>query len=189
LFDIISGTLRHAWDFRAGRLPQRAQVEALLPLVGWHKVRWKGASIELPQQGMELDFGGFGKEYAADRAATLLQEHGVRHGMVNLGGDIRLMGPQPDGHPWRLVLTFSDESVRERLAGMTLLRVDVTANNEQDRALMRKYSLFGPPALLFFAPAGEELSEARVIGFQNAGAFRAHLDRIPASGAVKVSQN
>lgn len=102
LFDITSGTLRQAWDFRAGRLPQRAQVEALLPLVGWHKVRWKGASIELPLQGMELDFGGFGKEYAADRAATLLQEHGVRHGMVNLGGDIRLVGPQPDGHPWRL---------------------------------------------------------------------------------------
>lgn len=86
-------------------------------------------------------------------------------------------------------LTFSDASVRERLAGMTLLRVDVTANNEQDRALMRKYQLFGPPALLFFAPAGGELSESRVIGFQNAEAFRAHLDRIPASGAVKVSQN
>jgi thiol:disulfide interchange protein DsbD len=86
-------------------------------------------------------------------------------------------------------LTFTDESVRQRLAGMTLLRADVTANNEQDRALMRKYSLFGPPALLFFAPAGGELSEARVIGFQNAEAFRAHLDRIPASGALRISQN
>jgi thiamine biosynthesis lipoprotein len=51
---------------------------------------------------MELDFGGFGKEYAADRAATLLQQLGVRSGLVNLGGDIRLVGPRPDGSAWRL---------------------------------------------------------------------------------------
>jgi thiol:disulfide interchange protein DsbD len=79
-------------------------------------------------------------------------------------------------------LTFSDEAVRQRLAGVTLLRVDVTANNAQDKALMRKYGLFGPPALLFFAPAGNELGEARVVGFQDAEAFRQHLDQFKLSG-------
>ena len=102
LFDATSGTLRKAWDFRAKRLPEPAQLQALLPLVGWQHVRWKDRHIELPIAGMELDFGGFGKEYAADRAATLLQEHGVRHGMVNLGGDIRLVGPRPGGLVWSL---------------------------------------------------------------------------------------
>jgi thiamine biosynthesis lipoprotein len=101
-FDITSGALRKAWDFRAHRLPRDADIEALLPVVGWPKVRWQGGCIELPLHGMELDFGGFGKEYAADRAATLLQAHGANHGMVNLGGDIRLMGPRPDGRSWRL---------------------------------------------------------------------------------------
>jgi thiol:disulfide interchange protein DsbD len=72
-------------------------------------------------------------------------------------------------------LTFTDAAVRERLAGMTLLRVDVTANNAQDKALMRKYGLFGPPALLFFPPGGEERSEARVVGFLDAASFREHL--------------
>jgi thiol:disulfide interchange protein DsbD len=89
-------------------------------------------------------------------------------------------------------LTFSDRAVRERMAGLTLLRVDVTANNADDKALMRKYSLFGPPALLFFPPAGPELSHARVIGFQNAEAFREHLDSLdvgPGGAAVKVSLN
>ena len=100
LFDATSGTLRKAWDFRSGRLPQAAQIEALLPLVGWQHVRWKGGRIELPIAGMELDFGGFGKEYAADRAATVLQQHGVQHGMVNLGGDIRLVGPRPGDVAW-----------------------------------------------------------------------------------------
>jgi thiamine biosynthesis lipoprotein len=100
LFDATSGTLRKAWDFRAARRPAPGQLEALLPLVGWQQVRWAQRRIELPKVGMELDFGGFGKEYAADRAATLLQEHGVRHGMVNLGGDIRLVGTRPDGSAW-----------------------------------------------------------------------------------------
>ena len=84
-------------------------------------------------------------------------------------------------------LTFSNDAVRQRMAGMTLLRVDVTANTADDKALMRKYSLFGPPALLFFPPAGQEMSHARVIGFQNAETFRDHLDRLDAAGAVKVS--
>lgn len=100
LFDATSGTLRKAWDFRAARRPAPGQLEALLPLVGWQQVRWDKRRIELPRVGMELDFGGFGKEYAADRAATLLQEQGVRHGMVNLGGDIRLVGARPDGSAW-----------------------------------------------------------------------------------------
>jgi thiamine biosynthesis lipoprotein len=51
---------------------------------------------------MEIDFGGFGKEYAADRAAALLIEAGVRHGYVNLGGDMRFIGPRLDGRPWSI---------------------------------------------------------------------------------------
>jgi thioredoxin:protein disulfide reductase len=74
--------------------------------------------------------------------------------------------------------TFTDEAVRGKMAGMTLLRVDVTANNEHDRALLKRYTLFGPPALVFFAPAGNELPGSRVIGYQDARTFGAHLDRV-----------
>ncbi|WP_245611840.1 FAD:protein FMN transferase [Nevskia soli] len=109
LFDITSGVLRRAWNFRSGRLPEQAQLDALLPLVGWHLVRWGEASATAPQRavelrrpGMELDFGGFGKEYAADRAAMLLFDAGIRHGLVNLGGDIRIIGPRPGGASWQL---------------------------------------------------------------------------------------
>ncbi len=108
LFDITSGVLRRAWDFKAGRRPAAGELEALLPLVGWSQVQWlagqgqEQGQVLLSLAGMELDFGGIGKEYAADRAATLLQSLGVRSGMVNLGGDIRLLGPQLDGSPWAL---------------------------------------------------------------------------------------
>lgn len=102
LFDATSGILRRAWDFQAQCLPAPGQIEALLPRIGWQHVRRRGRAVELRLPGMELDFGGFGKEYAADRAATLLQGLGVRHGLVNLGGDIRAIGPRPDGSPWLL---------------------------------------------------------------------------------------
>lgn len=100
LFDITSGVLRRAWDFRRAQLPMHFELEPLLALVGWRRVQRDGDRIHLPQQGMEIDFGGFGKEYAADRAATLLMELGVQHGYVNLGGDMRFIGPQLDGEPW-----------------------------------------------------------------------------------------
>jgi FAD:protein FMN transferase len=102
LFDITSGCLRRAWDFRAQRVPAQAEIEVQLRKVGWRRVDWSGVAIHLPEPGMEIDFGGIGKEYAADRAATLLQAQGVQHGLVNLGGDIRLMGPRLNGQPWQL---------------------------------------------------------------------------------------
>ncbi len=100
LFDCTSGVLRRAWDFKVARLPHVEAVDALLPLVGWKHVSWDGKHIALTCVGMELDFGGFGKEYAVDRVATLLESSGVKHGLVNFGGDVRAIGPQIDGTAW-----------------------------------------------------------------------------------------
>ena len=104
LFDITSGVLRRAWDFRREppSLPSPAEIEAAIALIAWPSVEWDAHSVRLPRAGMEIDFGGIGKEYAADRVATICLEHGVRHGLVNLGGDVRAIGPQADGTPWRV---------------------------------------------------------------------------------------
>jgi len=132
LFDITSGTLRKAWDFRARRLPLPGQIDELLALVGWAKVVWKAPRIELPLPGMELDFGGFGKEYAADRAATLLRAHGVRHGMVDLGGDIRLVGPRRGNAPW--ILGIQDPRDTQRLlARLTLVSGALATSGDYER--------------------------------------------------------
>jgi thiamine biosynthesis lipoprotein len=109
LFDVTSGVLRRAWDFRSQRLPSQAELDALLPLIGWGEVAWSREAIALPRPGMQLDFGGFGKEYAADRAAGLLQALGARSGIVNLGGDLRVLGPRPDGSPWRIAIAHPRE--------------------------------------------------------------------------------
>jgi FAD:protein FMN transferase len=102
LFDITSGILRRAWNFKAARLPAQAELDALLPLVGWKQVRWRSPLIVLPKPGMQLDFGGYVKEYAVDRVAELCRARGAQHGLVDLGGDLAVIGPHPNGKPWRV---------------------------------------------------------------------------------------
>lgn len=102
LFDISSGILRRAWNFKDARLPSEAVLAALLKKIGWQKIERETQQIYLPEVGMEIDFGGFGKEYAVDRAAAILQEQGVLSGVVDLGGDLRILGPQPNGEAWMI---------------------------------------------------------------------------------------
>ena len=67
--------------------------------------------------------------------------------------------------------TFSDARVRQRLDGWVVLQADVTANNEDDKALLGRFGLYGPPGILFFDARGTEVRGVRVVGFQNAEAF------------------
>jgi FAD:protein FMN transferase len=102
LFDITSGLLRKAWDFSSNRLPGQEAIAELLPRIGLDKVEWRSPRLAFVIPGMELDLGGIGKEYAADRAAGICTAMGIQHGLVDLGGDIRVIGPFPDGSPWKL---------------------------------------------------------------------------------------
>ncbi len=100
LFDISSGVLRRIWNFRQATLPPEHELLRVLALIGWDQIQLESSNIRLPREGMEIDFGGFGKEYAADRAAAILMAQGQGYGYINLGGDMRFIGPQPNGSPW-----------------------------------------------------------------------------------------
>jgi thiol:disulfide interchange protein DsbD len=73
--------------------------------------------------------------------------------------------------------TFSDPQVREKLNRMLLLQADVTADTADDRALLNRFGLFGPPAIIFFDRSGAELSELRVIGFESSERFLPVLEK------------
>jgi thioredoxin:protein disulfide reductase len=78
--------------------------------------------------------------------------------------------------------TFADPRVRARLAQLQLLRADVTANNADDQALLKRFSLFGPPGIIFFDAGGKEV--LRVVGYESADKFLRSLDRaLPATGS------
>ncbi|WP_374674038.1 protein-disulfide reductase DsbD [Ideonella sp.] len=72
--------------------------------------------------------------------------------------------------------TFSDPAIQARLSRALLLKADVTANNDDDRALLKRFQLFGPPGTIFFDAQGREMADPRVIGFQNAERFGRSLD-------------
>ena len=71
--------------------------------------------------------------------------------------------------------TFVDPGVRAKLDKAVLLRADVTANSDDDRALLKRFHLFGPPGIILFDAQGHELEPARVVGFQDAAKFSASL--------------
>ena len=104
LFDVTSGVLRQLWQVHKTELPSKDQIRAVLPLIGWKKVQWDEQSIYLPQSGMQLDFGGIVKEYAADSVAELCRQQGIHHGIIELGGDIKVIGPLPNGQGWPVAI-------------------------------------------------------------------------------------
>jgi thiamine biosynthesis lipoprotein len=132
-FDLTSGVLRRVWDFKARRVPAQRDLDALLPLIGWPQVEWSARSIRLPRAGMEIDFGGIGKEYAADRAGAVLLERGAGHGFVNLGGDIRVIGPAPDGTPWRIAVQHPRGRGGEVLAHLDVATGALATSGDYER--------------------------------------------------------
>ncbi len=75
-------------------------------------------------------------------------------------------------------LTFVDPQVQAKLANTVLLQVDVTANDVHDKAMLKRFGLFGPPGIIFFDPSGAEIPDSRVIGYQNAQKFLVSLERL-----------
>ncbi len=75
-------------------------------------------------------------------------------------------------------LTFVDPAVREKMDQAVLLQVDVTANDADDKAMLKRFQLFGPPGIIMFNPQGQEIAQSRVIGFQNASTFLTSLRKL-----------
>jgi thiamine biosynthesis lipoprotein len=100
-FDITSGVLRHLWKFDGGaRIPSPEEVAAARERIGFERLRWRADRLSVPA-GMELDFGGIGKEYAVDRALALLVSHFEGAVLVNFGGDMAA-NRAPASGPWRV---------------------------------------------------------------------------------------
>lgn len=108
-FDITVAPLIRLWGFgsEAMRVPAPAEIEAVLAAVDYSRVEIRTGEddddlVYLPLPEMGIDVGGIAKGYAADEAARVLREAGVRNAILDFGGDIVTIGGRPDGSPWRI---------------------------------------------------------------------------------------
>lgn len=102
LFDISCGVLKNAWNFTDNgefKLPGKEEINRLIKNVGYSRVVLEKNKVRIPS-GMELDLGGIGKEYAADKASELLAQNAKFSSLVNLGGDLIVNGGRKNDQPW-----------------------------------------------------------------------------------------
>lgn len=137
LFDITCGVLRAIWKFDGSdNIPTQSQIDGLLQLVGWDKVTLADHSITL-RPGMEIDFGGLGKEYAVDRVKMLLARMTDAPFLVNFGGDLSVSGPRRNGRPWRIAI----DAVEPECSGHTVIEIGegaLTTSGDAQRFLLKE---------------------------------------------------
>jgi len=141
LFDVTSGVLRHAWRFDGSdRVPEADAIRRLMPLVGFDKLRWQSPHLYLPA-GMELDFGGVGKEYAVDRAYDLLAACRSAAFLINFGGDLRANRSLSHG-PWQVGIERPDAD-RQATMILDLEHGALATSGDSRRYLMKDGVRYG----------------------------------------------
>jgi FAD:protein FMN transferase len=140
-FDITSGVLRQVWKFDGSdRVPDFAAVARCVQLVGFDKVKWRSPKLLLPER-MELDFGGFGKEYAVDRAYDLLAARRAGAFLVNFGGDLRANRRPPCGR-WQIGIERPD-TVRDAALVLELEHGGLATSGDSRRFLLKDGVRYG----------------------------------------------
>ena len=141
-FDITAGTLTKLWDLQSGRVPGMAAIERARARTGWSRVSWQRPHLRLGVPGMRLDLGGVVKEYAADRAAQVCRDTGIVHGIVDLGGDLAVVGPHADHSPWLAGIKAPRDTSRA-FAQIELHRGGLATSGDYERSMVvdgRRYS-------------------------------------------------
>lgn len=134
-FDITARALTRLWDARNGRIPTNDEIAAARARTGWQRVEWRRPSLRLPSADMRFDFGGIVKEYAADRAAAVCRDSGIAHGVVDLGGDLAVVGAHADGRAWHAGIK-SPRAPEKVYASIALARGGLATSGDYERALI-----------------------------------------------------
>ena len=136
-FDITIGPIVKLWNigFQNFRVPSQSEIDDTLPLVDYHLVTLSEAnhSVYLEKSGMQLDLGGIGKGYAADKVAQLLRQKGVQRAMINLGGNLYALGDKPNHEPWVIGIQDPLDSRGESLGSIAVSNKSIVTSGIYER--------------------------------------------------------
>lgn len=114
-FDITVQPLLELWEAGLWQEPEEVQqrrINETLALVGWDKIDTQDDNIFFTEAGMKITLGGIAKGYAADEALEVIREMGIKHALVNVGGDIATLGSKPEAEPWLIALVNPDDETQ-----------------------------------------------------------------------------
>jgi thiamine biosynthesis lipoprotein len=144
ILDATMLPLLRLWDWKKAHpsLPSPGEVEEALFLTGWHKVQRRPRKVFLPQAGMGLDFGGFGKEFAVDRLAQLAMSRGIKDALIDLGRDIFALGGN-GVHPFWHVGLEDARQPGQCHRGIALSERAVSASGDHARCFVHEGRRYG----------------------------------------------
>jgi len=138
-FDVTIGPLKTLWGFDSGayRVPDSSEIQAYLDLGDFRNVELKDGQARITVPGLGIDLGGIAKGYILDQAVQWLEERGVRAGLVEAGGDLRVFGPHPERDTWRIGIQ-DPRAERGRLIGsIAVNNQSVATSGDYERYFVR----------------------------------------------------
>jgi thiamine biosynthesis lipoprotein len=137
VFDITVGPLVKLWGIGTdnARVPSLAEVKGAVALIGFQDVVLDedALTVFLKRKGMKIDLGAIAKGYAADKVAGILRSRGVRHALVNLGGNILTLGLKPDGSLWHIGIQDPEKARGEHLGIVDVSGASVVTSGAYER--------------------------------------------------------
>ena len=146
-FDITYGSIdKRLWNFdkTMTSLPDAQTAKTLVRLINYRNVILdeKNCSVFLKEKGMRIGFGGIGKGYAAEKAKSLLQQKGVKSGIINAAGDLTAWGHQPNGKPWTIGIA-DPNTTKQAFSFLEITNTSIATSGNYEKFILidgKKYS-------------------------------------------------
>lgn len=138
-FDITVAPITTQWDFMSEDpvIPEKSDLEAALPLVGYKNMTLKDNTVTFHKESMGVDLGAIAKGYIADRVKDYLLDKGVESAMINLGGNVLVVGEKPSGEPFKVGIQKPFAGRNEIVAAMEIVDKSVVSSGIYERYIMK----------------------------------------------------
>jgi thiamine biosynthesis lipoprotein len=139
LFDVTIGPVKDLWGFSetSPRVPAPSEIRLLLSRVNYRDILFDDGAVKLRSPGMEIDLGGIAKGYIIDRAVASLKEVGLRSGIVEAGGDLRIWGRHPHRDVWKIGIKHPRKEGNDLIGVIQTKAISIATSGDYERYFMQ----------------------------------------------------